>query len=199
MKADNPNRICTHAGCIKPTGTRVWLCEMHYCRSRRGIPMDAPARATNHTGRCLVDACPNPLVNKKGKYCRMHEARAYRHGDPNIVLPRGSAPGPEHPSWKKDGLSYSGMHMRLRSLRGSPKHCEMCGLTDSDRRYHWAFNWREAATRIIDPSMQIPFTLDVNKYLRLCVPCHKLFDLERLAAPSQRAQTINHRRYHADH
>jgi len=52
----------------------------------------------------------------------------------------------------------------------------MCGLTDPAAAYHWALDWR---TALVQEDEQWPYSANLDDYVRLCVPCHKAFDLGR--------------------
>jgi hypothetical protein len=83
------------------------------------------------------------------------------------IKPRGAAKrdqtGPKNSRWKGVAGDYKALHLRVYSARGAPKHCERCGLSDESRRYEWA----NLTGRYEDPS----------DYRRLCVSCHRKFDL----------------------
>lgn len=73
--------------------------------------------------------------------------------------------GEKNPLWKGEAAAYHTKHSWVARWFGSPKQCEDCG-TSEDRMYHWANisgeNKRER-----------------GDWKRLCVPCHKTFDLSR--------------------
>lgn len=69
--------------------------------------------------------------------------------------------------WKVGGeVSYFQYHLRVRTKRGRPQHCEKCGTTDPETRYEWA-------------NLTGKFE-DINDYIRLCVTCHRRRDLGKL-------------------
>jgi hypothetical protein len=68
--------------------------------------------------------------------------------------------------WKGDNAGYSGFHVRVDRLRGKPKRCESCGLSDENRKYHWA-------------NLTGNYS-DVWDYKRLCVSCHRKYDYARV-------------------
>lgn len=74
--------------------------------------------------------------------------------------------GEANHKWKGESASYFAKHMWANKWFGRPYFCEHCKRFDK-RMYHWANISKE-------------FKRDRNDWLRLCVPCHKKFDLERL-------------------
>ena len=67
--------------------------------------------------------------------------------------------------WKGDDASYAAKHMWVKYHYGKPQFCEHC-FTDIDRMYHWA-------------NVSMEYKRERSDWLRLCVPCHKQFDLSR--------------------
>jgi hypothetical protein len=63
---------------------------------------------------------------------------------------------------KKGSNPYSKYHARVRSLRGSPHRCEVCG-EDSTRKW---YDWANLTGRYEDPS----------DYKRMCRDCHREYD-----------------------
>lgn len=72
--------------------------------------------------------------------------------------------------WKGDGASFTAKHNWIVRRLGKPQKCEHCGTTKK-RMYHWS-------------NISGEYKRDVSDYQRLCVPCHKKYDLERLAVTS---------------
>lgn len=68
----------------------------------------------------------------------------------------------KHPNWGGEHASYSAFHKRLYKIKGLPKRCEVCGLQDGNRAYHWA----NLTGRFFD----------INDYKRMCCPCHTNYD-----------------------
>ncbi len=69
-------------------------------------------------------------------------------------------------NWKGDDVTYSAFHLRLKSLHGSPKKCEVCGTTDKTKSYDWA-NLTGAYE-------------DPKDYKRMCRSCHWKYDKKHL-------------------
>lgn len=68
-----------------------------------------------------------------------------------------------HPLWKGDDASLIAKHNWVVRRLGKPKRCDHCGTTE-DRMYHWA-------------NISGKYKRDLSDWLRLCVPCHKRYDL----------------------
>lgn len=175
---------CQITNCSKPaTRTKKTLCEAHYCRLRRGIPLDKPVYARRLEGdHCRVEGCPTPRHG--GSYCSKHEARIRRHGDSEAWHPVPGQPGATNPAWTGEHASYEAAHQRLGATRGQPKRCDLCGTTE-ERRYHWALNWHGAPKvryEINGPTKTkgLPYSTDPLDYVRACIPCHKRMDMESL-------------------
>lgn len=77
---------------------------------------------------------------------------------------RFTAVGEEHPLWKGNDVSYSGLHYWVYRTLGRPKMCEHCG--ESHKRLTWANKSHE-------------YRRDKEDWLRLCYSCHKKYDLAR--------------------
>lgn len=66
-------------------------------------------------------------------------------------------------NWKGVEATYEAKHIWARNHFGRPQFCEHC-KTSVHRMYHWA-------------NISGEFHRDRSDWLRLCVPCHKTFDL----------------------
>ncbi len=71
-----------------------------------------------------------------------------------------------HSLWKGDDASLVAKHAWVKRRLGFPKKCEKCGTTE-DRMYHWA-------------NISNEYKRSLDDWIRLCVPCHKNFDLEKI-------------------
>ena len=80
---------------------------------------------------------------------------------------QGIHKGESNPQWKGDKAGYSALHKWVRRNFGTPKKCEWCGLDDKHRMYHWATIDGQGGR-------------DRSNWLRLCVPCHKKYDQQRV-------------------
>lgn len=70
-------------------------------------------------------------------------------------------------AWVGSKIGYLGAHKRVYRERGKPQKCEHCRTTD-DRKYEWA----NVSGTYEEPS----------DYIRLCIPCHRKFDIQRRTA-----------------
>lgn len=68
--------------------------------------------------------------------------------------------------WKGNNATMEAQHAWIVRRLGKPKKCEHCGTTE-DKMYHWA-------------NLSGKYHRDVTDYIRLCVPCHKRMDLQRI-------------------
>jgi hypothetical protein len=109
----------------------------------------------------------------------MHYARWERHGDVHMVKRPPGQPGSSNPRWKGDDAGYYTVHHRLSRYRGRPSRCDHCGHSDPDAAYHWALDWSRQPTTTTEDGL--PYSTDLNDYVRLCVPCHKRMDLAQPA------------------
>lgn len=74
--------------------------------------------------------------------------------------------GEKSHNWKGDDVGYVGLHYWVNKNLGKPNRCEICdkaGLTG--KQIHWANKDHSYKRNLVD-------------WLRLCVPCHKKYDLE---------------------
>lgn len=69
----------------------------------------------------------------------------------------------QHPRWKGDDAGYFSIHDWMTKHFGQPVGCEVCGLDDPNRKYHWA-NLSGAYHRSRDD------------FKRMCVSCHRKYD-----------------------
>jgi len=181
LDGPKPLRQCKAPGCDSLTRTSgADYCEMHYGRVRRHGNVQALVIQRPRIGSCQVDGCRKPDTAKSG-LCSMHAARITRHGDPSIVIHQRDRAIPrdqQHRNWAGDEITYSGMHQRLRRLRGHARRytCVSCG----ERARHWSYDHSGIAERI-DPTLGLPFSTDPNRYDPRCVPCHKRHDLARVS------------------
>ncbi len=161
---------CIVPGCRDPRPRRTrGMCDLHYQRWRlKGdVLADKPSREDpNRDRQCSIEECKK--LRRSNEMCEMHYVRWKKHGDPSIVLV-GSFVG--------DEVGYVGMHQRLRKVRGTPRQCEGCGLDDPSRRYEWALKPDAEAVYGLDGnSKSRAYSLNVDDYERLCVPCHRTQD-----------------------
>ena len=75
--------------------------------------------------------------------------------------------GEDNGKWKGEEVGMVSLHKWVYRWKGCQKKCEECGLDDPNRMYHWA-------------NISGEYKRDLDDFKRLCVPCHKRFDLDRL-------------------
>jgi hypothetical protein len=73
----------------------------------------------------------------------------------------------KHPHWKGDKAGVSAIHKWVYRKLGSPETCEHCGKTGlKGRKINWA-------------NTDHKYKRDLNYWIRLCVPCHRKYDIEK--------------------
>ena len=70
--------------------------------------------------------------------------------------------GKEHPGWKGDKVSYSGLHYWVVSKLGKPNECQLCKVAKRGR-YEWANKSHQYKRKTSD-------------WIRLSVSCHRKYD-----------------------
>lgn len=74
--------------------------------------------------------------------------------------------GKDNNKWKGDDVGKESLHGWLKRQLGFPSKCEFCGFeSDNHHKIHLANKSHE-------------YKRDINDWIRLCVPCHKKYDLE---------------------
>jgi hypothetical protein len=87
--------------------------------------------------------------------------------------------GENNPAWRGNHATMVAHHNWIKRQLGRPQKCEHCGTTE-DRMYHWANKSGE-------------YKRDVGDYIRLCVPCHKKYDMERIKSVGGRTpESVKH-------
>jgi len=70
--------------------------------------------------------------------------------------------GEDSPNWKGVNVKYSALHIWVRKLLGTPKHCSYCEST-SEKKYEWA-------------NKSHSYKRDLSDWIRLCTKCHIAYD-----------------------
>lgn len=98
----------------------------------------------------------------------------FRRGRTNFTVDARNRQGEAHPNWSGDSIGYSALHMRLRAYRGdaSKLSCVHCGR----RAAQWAYDYTDPGAER-DKSSDLIYSLDLARYMPLCVSCHKVFDI----------------------
>lgn len=81
---------------------------------------------------------------------------------------------PDTKPWliKPDSSPYARFHSRVRKAKGSPHKCELCGEDDQEKKYDWA----NLSGKYEDP----------DDYKRMCIPCHRKYDKNRIMLAHKR-------------
>lgn len=117
--------------------------------------------------KCTIGDCNQPQCARK--MCQKHYARWRRHGDPlKVVVLSGAS----HGSWKGDAASYKGVHTRLTKERGSARN-HTCFECREQPATEWAYDHTDPNERM---GTDGPYSVDLNRYEPLCVPCHRNSD-----------------------
>lgn len=73
--------------------------------------------------------------------------------------------GKDNNKWKGDDVGNVALHSWVKKQLGFPNKCEFCGFeSENHHKIHWANKSHE-------------YKREVTDWLRLCVPCHKKYDL----------------------
>jgi hypothetical protein len=164
--------ICSVADCPREAKVKGW-CIRHYRRwYRHGDPLVILRREERQP--CAMEGC-HRLNESTGGLCGMHRKRVERHGNPHLAPPRHYYSGADHPAWKGDGLSYRGIHTRLRVLRGraSQYPCVSCGEPAVD----WSYSHDDPNEKLSAEGW--PYSSDASYYSPRCRSCHCLLDKGR--------------------
>lgn len=115
---------------------------------------------------CTIEGCGR-RAHARG-WCHRHWSRWSRHGDPLRVDPINGRP----PKYGIPG--YDAAHKRVVRSRGSATTytCVRCGSAAK----HWALT---SAPLLFDADKGLGYSLNVDDYAPMCVPCHYRFDGKR--------------------
>ena len=90
----------------------------------------------------------------------------HRKAISEAMIRKGTQKDEKNPMWKGDKVKYMGLHNWVRRHLGTPKKCENCGLNNENKEYHWA-------------NKSGKYLRDLSDWIRLCVKCHKAYDIKR--------------------
>lgn len=163
---------CTVDGCGQPDVGPHGYCSLHRGRwLASGDPTIEP-KIIVRPAECEIEGCSKP-PKKKNRLCSMHIARVARHGDPSIRLPTGHPGGEGSPRWTGEAASYTAVHHRVRAAKGKASGYP-CALCAGRQGQQWAYDHEDPDERASDLG---PYSVVLDHYLPLCIPCHKRFDL----------------------
>lgn len=116
-------------------------------------------RSTNHHHRC--PGCGSPLTYRPRLTATSCLSCRDRTGELNS-------------NWRGDQIGVAQAHARVVQARGRADSypCQHC---DGEAR-EWAYDHQDPDEV---PSSEGPYSLDVSRYMPLCVRCHRQFDLGR--------------------
>lgn len=103
---------------------------------------------------------------QKGKRTNNRPVGTYRHSSQTREKMRLShKSGEEHPNWKGDSAVYGSVHSWIhRNLgKAADRPCSKCGRSGTSRQINWA-------------NLDHKYTRDREKWLPLCVKCHRSYD-----------------------
>lgn len=160
---------CLVTGCERQRRANSY-CAMHNSRQRRtGSP--GPARALYVAGRlCSIEGCGG--LHQAHGWCNVHYKRWRKYGDP--LTPPGEWRGGRIPRPSTERPTWKAMHHRLHARRGraSEHTCAYCTASAKD----WAYD-NSDPNEVVDVTMGMAFSLDLDRYVPMCRSCHKRFDL----------------------
>lgn len=165
------NPECAADGCTREPRSRVAeYCEKHYYRLRRNGTLETVAPRVPAT-TCVVDGCDRRAERTDG-LCRACLYRFHRNGSFDYV---GYRLPPEL-------TTYTVVHQRVRAAKGSASkyRCVDCGR----QARQWSYDHKDPGSRWgTTPSYPdpMPFSVSVDHYEPRCIPCHKRFDLAKIA------------------
>lgn len=170
--------VCNVPECDKEPRGKTGLCYAHYMRNYRYGSPTATRRGLPH--RDLVGSRFGSLVvvsyESSGRWRCDCDCGQSCHADTG-ALNRGSALtcGDKRTHYR-GACGYGAMHDRLRRDRGSASQrvCVDCG----GPARHWSYDHLDPEV-LVDARLGIPYSRKEEHYEPRCVPCHKLFDLNR--------------------
>lgn len=101
--------------------------------------------------------------SKKADWLVKYQIKKGQHLSPTTQFKKGDNTRQKNYQWKGEDASYTAKHIWARNWWGKPMFCEHC-KTSARKMYHWA-------------NISGTYQRDRSDWLRLCVSCHKKFDL----------------------
>jgi hypothetical protein len=133
-----------------------WFVKCQTCGKPRYV---TPALIKKNRGKFCSRSC----ASKKVVYLMLKvRGESWKRNVINALI-RRYKDETKHPRWLGDKVGYWGVHDWLTKHYGQPKECEVCGLKDKNKKYHWAnLTWKHLRIR--------------SDWKRMCVSCHRLYD-----------------------
>jgi hypothetical protein len=164
--------ICLVADCGGQPFGHGW-CQKHYARWRNtGDPLGI-RRTPAANQPCAIEGCDR-TARSRG-WCKMHHHRWMRTGNPLTVRPIGyTPPGPTHPSWQGDNITYLRAHRRLDRIKGraSIHACIDCGGPAAE----WSYDHKDPDQKIGTGLSPYAYSVKPEHYQPRCIRCHRAFD-----------------------
>jgi len=112
---------------------------------------------------CVICNIPLSKASNKGtKYCRSCAKKGARNG----MFGKEGNRKEKCWSWSGQQPTYRALHKRIEAELGKPNICVSCERKDR-KRYDWA-------------NLSGEYKITLDDWIRLCVPCHKKYDTQRL-------------------
>jgi len=146
------------------------------CKSRTPLFCSSKCFGKTLAKEKICKHCSQVFVNWQNKdFCSISCAGAEKRGRPlsesHRAALKGKRPktqGEKNHKWLGDSVGYGGLHDWVYTILGSPMICVSCSkLCVTNKEIHWANKSGE-------------YKRNVEDWLRLCVSCHKNYDLTRL-------------------
>lgn len=123
------------------------------------------------------DGCADPSHSRNAKYCKKHDTRFRRHGDPLVVIApdeRRKLLGSANPRWlADDAVDYRTVHLRLKHRLGPARNHE-CADCGANKAVHWSYDHQDPDERVSPEG--VPYSINLEHYQPRCASCHKFYD-----------------------
>jgi hypothetical protein len=180
-------RTCSIQGCDRPIKSKG-LCYRHWYRARHsGDPGAEIRRWEPRDPVCSVEGCDKPT--RARQLCGSHWSQWNRTG---AVTPGPTAPpvrggcSVEGCSSPHQGRGYCNSHLKKFTRYGDPlvkargKASEYRCISCGDIAEEWAYDHSVPDPDVkYDVEKSLPYSLEIFRYIPMCVPCHRYFDAKR--------------------
>lgn len=175
---------CSLNNCDKPV-KRAGYCYGHYMKNwRYGTPEpEHPARWDDIRGRRFGSLVVTDQRVGRFWICQCDCGATTRADAGNLNRGSNISCGDPKLHHRKEFVTYSGAHERVRSDRGQADlhPCADCGQSAK----HWSYNHDdpdELREDGLTSGRSVAYSLNPDHYSPRCVPCHKRYDLDRIDA-----------------